>query len=127
MSEAATSAGSTCARSTTRPVRGGTSRARAKETKVEVKAEHKARKSIALELLWLSLDLSLNLSLLLEFHLWRLSHSLFIRHGEVRLLFQMEEELGRQVRGEIADAFVVLRHFLDVALARDGNAILCPF
>ena len=39
----------------------------------------------------------------------------------------MEEELGRQVRGEIADAFVVLRHFLDVALARDGNAILCPF
>ncbi len=62
-----------------------------------------------------------------ELHLWRLGHSLFIRHGKVRLLFHMEEELGRQVRGEIADAFVVLRHFLDVALARDGNAILCPF
>ena len=38
----------------------------------------------------------------------------------------MEEELGRQVRREIADAFVVLRHFLDIALARDGDAILCP-
>ena len=39
----------------------------------------------------------------------------------------MEEELGRQVRREIADAFVVLRHFLNIALARDGDTILCSF
>ena len=62
-----------------------------------------------------------------EFDFGRLRHSFLICHGEIRLLLHMKHKLGCQVRGEIADAFVVLRHFLDVALARDGDAILCPF
>ncbi len=38
----------------------------------------------------------------------------------------MEEIFGRQVCGEIANAFVVLRYLLNVALASNSNAILRP-
>lgn len=98
------------------PCGGGTSSAKEREVKAEAKDKTQARAKLTV--CCRVLPLNLNLSLDLEFHFWRLSHSLFIRHGKVRLLFHMEEELGRKVRGEIADAFVVLRYFLCSACAR---------
>src|ERR1041385_7757552 len=58
-----------------------------------------------------------------EFHFGRLRYSFLVCHGKVRLLFHMEKELRRQVRGEVTDAFVVLRHLLAVALACNRDAV----
>ena len=45
MSEAATLPGSTCARSTTRPVSGGTSSAKEREVTVKAEAKNRAKES----------------------------------------------------------------------------------
>src|ERR1043166_6887070 len=51
----------------------------------------------------------------------------FLVRGESRARAQAQEEFGRQVRRERAHGGIVFRHFLDVAVARDGDAVLRAF
>src|SRR3989338_8105474 len=60
----------------------------------------------------------------LEFDWRRLSH-LFVRTEGLAHL-EPQEIAGRQVGREKAHAFIVLGHFLDVALSRHGDAVLSP-
>src|SRR6267378_3706344 len=50
----------------------------------------------------------------LEFHAWRLRHSLFIGHREVRLHIHAEEILCGQIGGEVAHHLIEFGHLIDV-------------
>ncbi len=74
-----------------------------------------------------ALTLRLSSTFDLKLHFWWLRHSLFIRHGKVGPLVQVQQKLGRQVGREIPDHLVVVRHSIDIPFTGHGDPIFRPF
>src|SRR5574340_275383 len=123
----ATADGRTRARSTTRPLSGGTSSASAGRPATTMSHSHPTRTTAPTRPISRISCSRPRTSLTLEFHFRRLGHGLFIRHREIGLLFHVQEKLGGQIRGEGADHLVELRHPVDITLTRHRDAILSAF
>src|SRR5262245_26923083 len=108
-----------------RPVNGGTSNAKANTGWRSIARKTKSRAGSRQTRLMRMASIVRLASV--ELNLRRLRHRLFIRYGEVRFFFQMENQLGRQVGRKVSNHLIVLGYTVDVAFAGDRNAIFRSF